>query len=68
MTNARFNRIWDRVLTNGGHIEFENHGNKLTICQIEGPYGKEYSLRCGGSKTVILNHWNKERFREILVD
>ena len=67
MTNAQFNTVWNRVLTSG-RVEFKTNGDKLTICQLEGPYGKEYSLRCGGSKTVILNHWNKERFREILVD
>lgn len=66
MTNAQFNMVWGQVLANG-RVEFGNHGDKLTICQIDERYGKTFSLRLADG-IVILNHWDKDRFREILVD
>lgn len=66
MTNAQFNKVWDRLLANG-NVEFKGHGDKLTICQIDKRYGKTFSLGLADG-IVILNHWDKDRFREILVD
>lgn len=65
MTNTKFNRLWD-MLHKIGHIEFSDHGESLTLSLVPSRYGYDVSLR--GSLNTILVHYNKDRFREILVD
>ena len=66
MTNARFNQLWD-LLHSRGIVHFTDHGESSSLELIPGRYGSDVSLRAGNGN-VVLCHWDKERFREILVD
>lgn len=69
MTNTRFNKLWD-LLHKSGYVEFLNHGNKLSLSLAPNLYGTDVILEAenGYYKNVVLSHWCKDRFREILVD
>ena len=65
MNNTRFNKLWN-VLHKAGEVEFSDHGESLSLSLIPSRYGHEVSLRSGVN--TVLVHYDKERFREILVD
>lgn len=66
MTNTRFNKLWD-LLYKHGFVKFTDHGETCTMYLIPRRYGEDVSLRSGNGN-VVLCHYEKERFREILVD
>lgn len=66
MTNTRFNKLWE-LLHQRGFIKFTDHGEACTLYLIPRRYGEDVSLRSGNGNTVLC-HYEKERFREILVD
>lgn len=65
MNNTRFNKLWD-ILHRDGEVKFSDHSESLSLSLVPSRYGYEVSLRSGGN--TVLVHYNKERFREILVD
>ena len=65
MNNTRFNKLWD-VLHRTGEVRFSDHGESLSLFLVPARYGNDVSLRTGGN--TVLVHYDKERFREILVD
>ena len=68
MTNTRFNKLWD-LLHKSGYVEFIDHGNELSLSLASNLYGTNAVLKIeNGGKNVVLSHWCKDRFREILVD
>ena len=68
MTNTRFNKLWD-LLHKSGYVEFMDHGNKLSLSLASNLYGTNAVLEIeNGGKNVVLSHWRKDCFREILVD
>lgn len=66
MTNARFNKLWD-LLHSRGTVRFTDRGESCSLCLVPGRYGSNVSLRSGNGN-VVLCHWDRERFREILMD
>lgn len=66
MTNTRFNKLWD-LLHSRDAVRFTDHGESCSLRLIPGRRGSDVSLRSGNGN-VVLCHWDKERFREILVD
>lgn len=65
MSNTRFEKLW-KLLHERGEVEFSSRGGLCSLHIIPGRYGNEISLRSNGN--TVLVHYNKERFREILVD
>ena len=65
MNNTKFNKLWD-MLHRTGEVNFSNHDESLSLSLVPSRYGNDVSLRTGGN--TVLVHYNKERFREILVD
>lgn len=65
MTNTRFNKIWN-LLYKFGEVEFVNNQNRLSLVLVPSHYGNEISLR--DETGTILVHYNKDRFKAILVD
>ena len=65
MNNTRFNKLWD-LLHKSGEVKFADCNESLSLSLVPSRYGYEVSLRSGGS--TVLVHYDKERFREILVD
>lgn len=65
MNNTRFNKLWD-LLHKSGYVDFSDHGESLSLSLVPSRYGSEVSLRSGAN--TVLVHYDKERFREILVD
>lgn len=66
MTNARFNRLWE-ILHRQGYVRFTDHGETCTLDLVPSRYGEDVSLRSENGN-VVLCHWQKERFKRILVD
>ena len=66
MTNTRFNKLFE-LLHQRGFVKFTDHGETCTMYLIPCRYGEYVSLRSGNGNTVLF-HYEKERFREILVD
>ena len=69
MTNTRFTKLWN-LLHKSGYVEFSDHGEKLSLRLSQGRYGADVVLESKGGccRNVVLVHWCKERFREILID
>ena len=65
MTNTKFNRIWE-MANEIGHVKFFDHGYPLTLTRVIHRYGCYFSLR--DSLNTVLVHYDKERFRELMVD
>ena len=65
MNNTRFNKLWD-ILRRDGEVKFSDHSESLSLSLVQARYGYEVSLRSGVN--TVLVHYDKERFREILVD
>ena len=70
MTNTIFNELWDRLHKTGRRQAYIDHGEKLILSLSEGRYGSDVVLESqddDGTIYVVLVHWDKERFRRILV-
>lgn len=65
MNNTRFNKLWD-MLHKTGEVKFSDHKEPLSLSLIQTRYGFEVSLRSSGNTVIV--HYDKDRFREILVD
>ena len=65
MNNTRFNKLWD-ILHRTGEVKFSDHSESLTLSLVPARYGHDVSLRSGVN--TVLVHYDKQRFREILVD
>lgn len=65
MTNTRFNKLWE-MLHQRGTVKLTDHGETCTLYLYRGHYGDTVSLRDGNGNTILC-HYDKKRFREILV-
>ena len=66
MTNTRFNKLWE-LLRHRDFIKFTDNGETSTLQRYNERYGSVVSLKSENGNTVLV-HYDKERFREILVD
>ena len=66
MTNTRFNKLWE-LLHHRDFIKFTDNGETSTLHRYNERYGSVVSLKSENGNTVLV-HYDKERFREILVD
>ena len=65
-TNTRFNKLWE-ILHKQGYVRFTDYGETCTLYLVPSRYGEDVSLRSEDGN-VVLCHWQKERFKNILVD
>lgn len=66
MTNTRFNKLWE-LLRHRDFIKFTDNCGTCTLHRYNERYGSVVSLKSENGNTVLV-HYDKERFREILVD